>query len=77
MPTPVISQPINTAAAPAPDAMFCGSENTPLPIIDPITSAVSRPSRKGFVVEAFVWAAAPDTGGADNESARFFMTCPR
>lgn len=41
MPTPVIAQPITIAPAPAPDAMFCGSEKMPLPIIEPITSAVS------------------------------------
>jgi hypothetical protein len=66
MPAPVINQPIRTAAAPAPDAMFCGNENTPLPIIEPITSAVSRPSRKGCAVEAVVRAAAPDAGDRAN-----------
>jgi hypothetical protein len=48
MPTPVISQPISTAPAPAPEAMFCGSEKTPLPIIEPMTRAVSKPSFNCF-----------------------------
>jgi acetyltransferase len=44
MPTPVISQPMVMAVAPAPAAMFCGKLNTPEPIIEPTTSAVSSPA---------------------------------
>jgi hypothetical protein len=54
--------------------MFCGRENTPLPIIEPITSAVSRPSRNGFATALPLRPAGAGVEGAENESARFFMT---
>ena len=41
MPTPVISQPINSAFEPATEAMFCGRLKMPEPIIELITNAVS------------------------------------
>lgn len=41
MPNPVITQPIVTAAGLATAAIFWGRLNTPAPIIEPITSAVS------------------------------------
>ena len=46
MPTPVISQPIMTAAGEAPLAIFCGRLETPPPSIEPTTRAVkdSNPS---------------------------------
>jgi hypothetical protein len=44
MPTPLISQPISTAPAPAPAAVFCGNAKMPLPIIEPTTMAVSSGS---------------------------------
>ena len=44
MPTPLIPQPMMMASGPAPFAMFCGRLNTPDPIIDPMTTAVSAPS---------------------------------
>jgi hypothetical protein len=54
--------------------MFCGSENTPLPIIEPITSALSKPSRKGFAATLPVRSTDLGEDGVENESARFFMT---
>ena len=44
MPTPVMVQPIMTAAGLATAAIFCGKLNTPAPIIEPITNAVNAPN---------------------------------
>jgi hypothetical protein len=43
IPTPLIPQ-LMMASGPAPAAMFCGRLNTPEPIIEPMTTAVSAPS---------------------------------
>jgi hypothetical protein len=44
MPTPVMTQPITMAPAPAPTAMLCGKPKMPLPMIEPTTRATSSPS---------------------------------
>jgi hypothetical protein len=54
--------------------MFCGRENTPLPIIEPITRAVSKPRRNGFAPTLAALSAGFAEADAGSESARFFMT---
>lgn len=44
MPTAVIAQPMRIAPVAAPEAMFCGIEKIPPPIIEPTTKAVRAPS---------------------------------